>query len=59
MSRSIHNTKGSGYEYWKSRCPKADYRGYIGPEVKKRTSRILRRKLKEKLKMEVIRLDEG
>jgi hypothetical protein len=50
MSRTVHNTKGSGYEYWKSRCPKADWHGKPGRETKKRTVRILRRKSKEKLK---------
>lgn len=52
MSRTNHKTKGAGYEYWKSRCPKADWLAKPGRETKKLTIRILRRKNKQDIKRE-------
>ncbi len=45
MSRTIHNSKGAGYDYWSRRLGNTGCQGY-GPEVKKRTHKLERRAAK-------------
>ena len=51
MSRTIHNSKGPGYDYWSRRHPSNGISGY-GPFVKKLTHRYERRQGKKVVREE-------